>query len=152
MFPREAAMTFELVKPETSSDLAKVSASRRAELAQTYLSEPAVQTLLGIDATSLEAMRDEKGVLGVWHEPANAWIYPDFQFDKSGLIEQMPRLLAVYDRYYSHVWKNTWSIVEWFLSPHVLLDGCRPMDVMATNPQRVLRAAQVEFWEDPATF
>jgi hypothetical protein len=144
-------MTLGPTRFETFGDLAKISAARRAELAQTYLTGPAVQILLGIDASSLEAMREDKGVLGVWHEPANAWYYPDFQFDESGLIKKVPRLLAVYDRYYSHVWKNTWSIVEWFLSPHVLLGDRPPRDVIGTNPQRVLRVAQVEFWEDPAT-
>jgi hypothetical protein len=142
----------EPIKPEPFESLSVSAARRRAEQAQMYLTESAAQDLLGIDAATLETLREGKRLLGVWHEPANAWLYPDFQFDKTGLIKQMPRLLAVYDRYYSHVWENSWSIVEWFLSPHVLLDDSRPMDVMATNPQRVLRAAQVEFWEDPATF
>lgn len=145
-------MKAEPIKPEPFEFLAMAAATRRAELAQMYLTESAAQALLGIDAATLGTLRDGKRLLGVWHEPVNAWLYPDFQFDANGLIKQMPRLLAVYDRYYSHVWENPWSIVEWFLSPHVLLDDCRPMDVMATNPQRVLRAAQVEFWEDPATF
>lgn len=134
-----------------SNDLVQAAAARRIELAQTYLSDSAVQFLLGIDAATLTAWREGRRLLGVWHEPAKAWLYPDFQFNDSGLVEQMPRMLAVYDRYYSHVWENTWSIVEWFSSPHALLDGCKPMELMSTNPQRVLRVAQREFWEDPTT-
>jgi uncharacterized protein (DUF2384 family) len=38
------------------------------------------------------------------------------------------------------------------MSPHVLLEDHRPVDLMSTNPKRVLEVAQVEFWEDPATF
>lgn len=143
-------MASEPIQPET--DLAKIAAVRRSELAQTYLSSPAVETLLGIDAAALGDLRKGKRLLGVWHQPAKSWLYPDFQFDKGGLIQEMPSILAVYDRYYSHVWENTWSIVQWFMSPHLLLDGYRPMDMMSTNPKRVLEAAQVEFWEDPATF
>lgn len=144
-------MISEPAPSEPPEDLARAAAARRSELAQTYLTGQTVQVLLGIDAATLTAWREDKRLLGVWHEPIKAWLYPDFQFDGNELVKQMPRLLTVYDRYYSHIWENTWSIVEWFLSPHILLDGCRPMDMMATNPQRVLRVAQVEFWEDPAT-
>jgi hypothetical protein len=100
----------EPIQPET--DLAKIAAVRRSELAQTYLSSPQVETLLGIDAAALSGLRSEKRLLGVWHQPARSWLYPDFQFNNKGPIEQMPSILAVYDRYYSHVWENTWFIVE----------------------------------------
>lgn len=131
--------------------LARTAAARRAELAQTYLPSSAVQSTLSVDAITLAAWRKERRLLAVWHEPAKQWLYPDFQFDHEGLIEQMPRLLSVFDHYYSHIWNNTWSIVEWFMSPHLLLDGARPMEVMAKNPKQVLRIAQVEFLQDPAT-
>lgn len=133
-------------------DLLLAAAARRAELAQTYLTAPTVQALLGIDQNTLMAWREDKRLLGVWHETNTAWLYPDFQFDQNGLIEHMPRILAVFDKYYSHVWKDTWGIVEWFLSPHALLDDRRPMDLMATSPQFVLRAALVELGEDPTTY
>jgi hypothetical protein len=34
---------------------------------------------------------------------------------------------------------------EWFLSPHVLLDGATPAAALSDNPARVLHAALVEF-------
>ena len=38
-----------------------------------------------------------------------------------------------------------WGEVEWFLSPHVLLDGATPATMLALSPGRVFRAARVEF-------
>lgn len=145
-------MTPDSVPPESFDDLAHAAAARRVELARTYLSASQVQLRLHIDATTLTAWREGKRLLGVWHEPAQAWLYPNFQFDGQGLITQMPPLLAVFDHHYPHVWANTWTLVEWFLSAHLLLDGARPVDVLTTEPQRVLRVAQVEFLQDPAGY
>lgn len=134
-----------------TDDLASLAMVRRMELAQHYLSGEATQALLGIDASTLTAWRKERRLFAVWHTPDQQWIYPDFQFDQAGLIEQMPALLAVYERYYSHVWTNTWGIVEWFMSPHLLLDGALPMEMISSDPQLVLRIARIEFLQDPAT-
>lgn len=144
-------MTFGPDAPKSPEEAEKQSARRRAELAQNYLSGEATQLLLGIDAVTLATCRENKQLLGVWHDPIKAWLYPDFQFNGNKLVKQMPELLSVYDRYYGHVWEDTWSIVEWFLGPHALLNGARPMDTLATNPERVLKVAQIEFWEDPST-
>lgn len=145
-------MTTGPIPPESLDDLMMAAATRRAELARSFLRESAVQALLRIDYQTLTAWRKGKRLLAVWHEPFKAWLYPDFQFDQEGLIKEMPEMLAVYDRYYSHVWGNTWTILEWFLSPHALLDGRRPMEVLASDPQQVLTVARDEFWEDPAAY
>lgn len=137
--------------PKSLEDAAKTAAVRRTELAQSYLTGQAAQLLLGIDADTLTTWRENKQLLGVWHDPIKAWLYPDFQFNGKELVKQMPVLLAAYDRYYNHVWENTWSIVEWFLTPHTLLNGSRPMDILTTSPERVLKVAQTEFGEDPST-
>ncbi|WP_457894603.1 hypothetical protein [Stenotrophomonas hibiscicola] len=41
-----------------------------------------------------------------------------------------------------------WGAVEWFLSPHALLDFARLADALASDPARVLRAACIEFKQD----
>jgi hypothetical protein len=137
--------------PQSVHDLERLAVARRADLARTYLQGSTVQTRLGIDTATLTTWRDEKKLLGIWHEPVRAWLYPDFQFDRGGLIEEMPELLAAFGRYHDHVWANTWGIVEWFMSANALLDGHLPMDLLASDPRRVLRVAQQELWEDPAT-
>ena len=148
---RKVSMESDSAPPRTTSDLAAIAAARRVELAQNYLTGSTVQSLLGIDASTLTAWRKERRLLAVWHKPDMQWIYPDFQFDRTGLIYQMPELLTVYDRYYSHVWDNPWRVVEWFMSPHLLLDGARPCEILALDPQRVLSVAQNEFLDDPMT-
>ena len=75
-------------------DLKFVAAAYRADLAQSYLTGEAVQTLLGIDAVTLTTWRRDTRLLSVWHSPANSYLYPDFQFDHGQLIEQMPEILS----------------------------------------------------------
>ena len=136
-----------------SEDKAWIEAGKRAraEAAKTYLTGSEVQSMLAIDAEALALSRRDRQLLGVWHAPDNAWLYPDFQFKDGTLIEQMPALLATFGQYYEHAWENTWSIVEWFMTPHTLLGDDRPMDLMGQHPNRVLGAARREFSEDPAT-
>ena len=131
--------------------LEAMAATYRAALVQKYLSSQTAQAVLGIDSTMLTAWRKERRLLAVWHRPANDWLYPDFQFEDGSLIKEVPDLLAVYESYYSHVWSNTWSIVEWYMSPHLLLDGARPAEVLAKDPQKVIAVARAEFLQDPAT-
>lgn len=40
-----------------------------------------------------------------------------------------------------------WHEVEWFLTPHVLLDDRTPADCMPTAPERVLAVVRQEFVE-----
>ena len=57
-------------------DLKLVAAGYRAELAQSYVTGEAVQTLLGIDAVTLTTWRRDTRLLSVWHSPANSYLYP----------------------------------------------------------------------------
>ena len=144
-------MTTDPNMPMVHVELSLAVARRQAEVARFCLSGVAIQARLGIDWSSLETLREDRKLLAIWHEPAGAWLYPDFQFERGGLISEIPEILAAFDRYYDHVWENTWSIMEWFLTPHILLDGRCPMDVISSDPSRVLDAARVELWEDPTT-
>lgn len=106
---------------ESKENLEEASARRRAKVVRSYLTEFDVQVRLDIDDDKLTSWREGRKVLAVWHQPIKAWLYPDFQFDRDGLIREMPGILAAFDRYYGHVWKNTWMILEWFFSGHRLL-------------------------------
>ena len=133
-------------------DLKLVAAGYRAELAQSYLTGEAVQTLLGIDAVTLTTWRRDTRLLSVWHSPANSYLYPDFQFDHGQLIEQMPEILSYFSiGYYSEIRMNGWSKVEWFMCPHALLDGLRPAALLGSDPQRVLEIGQDDLLADPNT-
>ncbi len=134
------------------TSLAAKAAAFRSELARSYLSGQEVQSILRVDVATLTTWRKERRLLAVWHRAADEWLYPDFQFDDGALIKEIPDLLLVYETYYGHVWKNSWGIVAWFMTPHLLLDGARPVDVMAERPQQVLTVARTEFLQDPSTF
>ena len=141
-------MTSDSIPPH---DLASAALAKRIRLARSYLTETVAQRLLGVDEVTLRSWREEKRILAVWHEPVGAYLYPDFQFDQNGLIEQVPALLSCFDRYLGHVWEDTWLIVEWFISPHLLLDGNTPAEVLALDPRLVLEVGREDLLEDPGT-
>ncbi|EJP77624.1 hypothetical protein [Stenotrophomonas muris] len=41
-----------------------------------------------------------------------------------------------------------WGEVEWLLSPHALLDGAAPAEVLVSDSASVLKAARAEFLAD----
>lgn len=138
-------------KPTPFEKLATDAAARRARLAQAYLTEAKVQALLGIDSTTLNTWRKGRHLLAVWHAPAKTYLYPDFQFTKDGLIDQIPALLSCFNRYHSHVWENTWQIVEWFMCHYTWLGGKSPIEVLPTDPQRVLERGKEDLHTNPMT-
>jgi hypothetical protein len=134
------------------TDLKSVAAAYRAELAQYYLTGVTVQKLLGINAATLKTWRRDNRLLSVWHSPSHSYLYPDFQFDHGKLVEQMPELLSYFRMgHYSEIRVNSSSKVEWFMSPHALLDGLRPAEMLATDPQRVLKIGRQDLLADPNT-
>lgn len=133
-------------------DLKFVAAAYRTELAQSYLTGEAVQTLLGIDAVTLTTWRRDNRLLSVWHSPANSYLYPDFQFNHGQLIEQMPEILSYFSiGYDGEIPMNGWSKVEWFMCPHALLYGLWPAKILGSDPQRVLEIGQDDLLADPNT-
>jgi hypothetical protein len=97
-------------------------------------------------------LRRDGQLLGVWLPPEQAYRFPAWQFGVDGRpVLQLAELLAllrgpggmaVQDRLTSG-----WAEVEWFLTPHALLDGASPAEVLASDPARVLAVAQNEFQE-----
>ena len=65
-------------------------------------------------------------------------LYPTFQLGADALpLPAIAKVLA-------EVPKNLdgWSLLSWFMSSNVLLDGQRPADMVATNPDIVVDAAR----------
>jgi len=99
-------------------------------------------------ATYLTQVRMSGALLGVWSESHHAFLYPDFQFARSGALRtEVVDLLAVlpaneYDR-------GGWRRAFWLYSPHALLDDRTPADVFADAPMRVIQVAREEFLGDP---
>jgi len=98
--------------------------------------------------------RRDGRLLGVYvTSPAPSYRYPTWQFHLDGhVVDQVAEILSVlrdsglFEQEPEGLHRTTgWGEVEWFLSPHVLLDGDPPAVVLATEPARVLRAAHEEF-------
>ena len=92
--------------------------------------------------------RARGALLGVWSAPLRDFVYPDFQFDRSGSLRtDIAELLAVLPNEGD---RGGWRRAFWLYSPHALLDGQTPADVFAKAPIRVINVAREEFLGDPA--
>lgn len=126
---------------------ADVAAQRR--LAQGWLLASTVSELMGSNASNASVManqrRREGDLLGVWIPSERAYRYPPWQFDHEGQpVPQLGQVLALLrgpggmgstDRHTSG-----WQEVEWFMSPHALLEGSRPYEVLRDDPRGFWRS------------
>ncbi|WP_146152116.1 hypothetical protein [Ahniella affigens] len=139
------------------------SAARRTELAKAWLNSAGVAELLGRGtardlasgspeqekklenpAQAAAVLRKAKRLLGVWVPAERGYRHPTCQFDRGALLPVIEALLKILPPGNG----TGWSQAEWLYSPHALLDKRRPADVLATDPDRVLAAAQREYGEE----
>lgn len=122
------------------------SARRRAELAQTWLSEAEVLARLRIDLQTLTAWRKSRKLLAVWYAPEDRYLYPPCQFAGAMLIPEMESLLGYLDY---GVTGSGWDEIEWLYAGNAHLDARPPADVLLEAPAEVLKVAQQQLTEDP---
>ncbi|MBK0052671.1 hypothetical protein IAE41_00230 [Stenotrophomonas sp. S39] len=131
---------------------------QREALAAQGLSAAQVSTMLGPLSDThrgrVGEMRREGRLLGVYiAHPTPSYRYPSWQFHLDGRpADHLAEILGILRDFgpfqrESHGQGRTtgWGELEWFLSPHVLLAGFPPAEVLLADPQRVLLAARVEF-------
>lgn len=87
-------------------------------------------------------MRASRYVLAVWHTPAQAYLYPPFQFEADRVVPQLAALMLLLG---SLDFADGWGEIEWLYCPHSLLGGRRPAEVFSEDPAAVLAVAQREF-------
>ena len=132
--------------PDPTSILA-MAAARRTELSRNW----ATAEDLGEGATE---MRKSGQLLGVYlTDPQPHYRFPAWQFQQDGWpvahFSEMLRIMRDHGGYLDkHRSPTGWSEVEWFLTPHVLLNGECPAEVLAHDPQAVVEAARMGFIED----
>lgn len=99
-------------------------------------------------------LRRNGQLLGVYIlEPIHHYRYPSWQFQPDGQpVEHFAVILAIMREHGTYLDENGrttgWGEVEWFLSPHVLLDDRPPCEVLGESPKSVLEAARVEYVEE----
>lgn len=132
------------------------AAVRRRELAQDWPKAAEVSRQLGSTAENgshrANQLRRDGQLLGVWLPHEQAYRFPDWQFGADGApVPGLAELLTLLrgPGGMDTVERRTsgWGEVEWFLTPHALLDGETPADVLRHDPERVLAAAREEFQE-----
>lgn len=85
-------------------------------------------------------------LLGAWCAPRHCFLYPDFQFHRSGAIRKdVAGLLAVLP---SEDDRGGWRRTFWLYSPHPLLDDRTPAEIFIDDPTRVIAVAREEFLGD----
>lgn len=132
------------------------AAARRVALSRDWPTAADVSRQLGSTAGNAShranQLRRDGQLLGVWLPSEQAYRFPAWQFGGDGrAVPQLAELLSLLrgaggmdtdDRLTSG-----WGEVEWFLTPHALLDGASPAEVLPHDPARVLLVAQEEFQE-----
>lgn len=128
--------------PAATIEQARRNAETRARFLRKHeaLEAEQVHALFGSKAKNKAALaarwRAEGKVFAVEH--SGDLLYPAFQFDEGG--RPRPIIGKVLAALGPHV--GPWQVALWFVSPNGWLDGARPIELMDTEPDRVLEAAR----------
>lgn len=143
------------LQPKASLD--ELAAARRIELARDWLKPRQVSTLITNEVADERELvtlrRRESHLLGAWVPSERCYRYPPWQFRADG--QPVPQLKEIL-----HLLRGSggmasadgrtsgWEEVQWFLVPHVLLDGHSPAEVLNIDPDRVLEIVTIQFVTD----
>lgn len=105
------------------------------------LTSEQVVDLLKVSRQSIHTWRHERRILGL-PQARRGFLYPAWQFDldRHRVVDGIAEVLAVIDP------TDPWSLVIFFASPNIVVDGQAPIDVLKNRPNdasraRVMRAA-----------
>lgn len=136
---------------------AELAAVNRSKLADEWLTAAQVNRMLRTEAGDSSQLVDDQrragNLLGVWVASDRTYRYPPWQFDAGGTpVPQMREILRILREHGGGIDQGRrtsgWIEVEWFMTPHVDLDGQRPADHLAAHAEQVLHAAYAEFVGD----
>ncbi len=107
-----------------------------------WYTAPELAVLSGVTLTDLEVQlrlwKEKKDILSVVHERVE--LFPAYAFtDKLQPFDELKAILMLFDGK-----KNDWGTAYWFAGANGYLDGQRPQDVLQTDPDSVLLAAEDE--------
>ncbi|MEA9731869.1 hypothetical protein [Xanthomonas campestris] len=126
------------------SDLPASVAKRKELLAEGWPTSKEVAAYLGSTAENkaqqAAAFRQAGKLLGV-RDGAHGFRHPLCQFQRGELIEEVEELLRILPPGN----RSGWSQTFWLYSPHPLLDGRRPADVLSVSPHQVIEIAKRQF-------
>lgn len=87
---------------------------------------------------AVEKWRSERQIFGLGD--GDRAVFPSFQFDSDGSPKQIvARLLSIFAQVKS---RTDWDNALWFLAANDWLDGPSPIELLATDPDLVIDAAE----------
>lgn len=91
---------------------------------------------------SLRELREARLLFGVWDPDNRNWRYPSFQFKEDlGVRPVIANLLDILPSGNG----SGWSQVEWLYAPHPRIDSRPPVEIITSEPDRVLELARKQF-------
>ena len=134
------------------------AAAKRAALASDWPTAAQVSRAMGSTAGNAShlatKLRRDGQLLAVYlPSPTPSYRFPRWQFRPDGQpVEKFADILTILRKQGPFLDENRrttgWGEVEWFNSAHVLLDGATPAEMLSSDPNRVLTAAETEFGSD----
>ena len=136
-------------RPSTEESLEELVESTRREVVADWLDEAEIAKIMAKPPTTVTEMRLGGRLHAVWMASEERWLFPRWQLDVRGTpiaqVAEVLELLRSPKGFGIGMPSAGWFETEWFYSCHVLLDAERPVDLLESDPTRVLVAAQEEF-------
>jgi hypothetical protein len=117
--------------------------TRRAVLAE--MRQP--DEIAGLAGRSAEKMRGELDrwkndglIFSVEHDGTE--YFPLFALDSGGEYRPYPAVAEVLRILNASNWGSNWAVAAWFVELNSFLDGQRPQELLAFDPERVINAAK----------
>ncbi|WP_261393516.1 hypothetical protein [Serratia fonticola] len=134
--------------PNLLKEAAMVARSRNAVLESAdWLTAAQVAELAGLSAsnpsTQPNKWKRQKLIFAITHNGVD--YFPGYGLDPDTGYRPRKTLKPVLDVFGEH--KDGWGLAYWFLSANSFLGGKRPQDVLASEPERVIAAAEDEIKE-----
>ncbi|CAI1144589.1 Uncharacterised protein [Serratia fonticola] len=131
--------------PSLLKEAAMVARSRNAVLESAdWLTAAQVAELAGLSAsnpsTQPNKWKRQKQIFAITHNGVD--YFPGYGLDPNTGYRPRKALKPVLDVFGEH--KDGWGLAYWFLSANSFLGGKRPQDVLASEPERVVAAAEDE--------
>jgi hypothetical protein len=134
--------------PSLLKEAAMVARSRNAVLESAdWLTAAQVAELAGLSAsnpsTQPNKWKRQKQIFAITHNGVD--YFPGYGLDPDTGYRPRKALKPVLDVFGEH--KDGWGLAYWFLSANSFLGGKRPQDVLASEPEHVIAAAEDEIKE-----
>ena len=131
--------------PDKLKEAAMLARATAAVIASgDWLTVQEIARLAGFNIRNAQALlrqwKQDKAIFAIRHNDVE--YFPSYGLDASAgysPLQTMTKVIQILSDM-----KDEWGLAYWFRSVNSLLDGARPQDLLATEPERVVAAAKDE--------